>query len=173
MGPADSSVFVCPVTGRRWESRPEWVVTGKRSTFRFHVLDRTIVLCRTFGATGREEVEAYCRQLAAILDEYHRPGHPMVLMEDYGQLHDTDAGARQAYIEFHMRHQHVWSGILFYGMNPFLKLLMRLSKRMLPLQMLVDGFGGYGQALGQAFKLLEWDVEPVVLPDAGQGTTWS
>ncbi len=173
MGPADSSVFVCPVTGRRWESRPEWVVTGKRSTFRFHVLDRTIVLCRTFGATGREEVEAYCRQLAAILDEYHRPGHRMVLMEDYGQLHDTDAGARQTYIEFHMRHQHVWSGILFYGMNPFLKLLMRLSKRMLPLQMLVDVYGGYGQALGQAFKLLEWDVEPVVLPDAGQGTTWS
>jgi len=173
MGPGDSSVFVCPVTGRHWESRPEWVVTGRRSTFRFHVLDRTIVLCRTFGVTGREEVEVYNRVLGTIIEEFHQPDHPMVLLEDYGQLHDTDSGARQAYIDFHLRYQHVWRGILFYGMNPFLKLLMRLTKRMIPLRMHVDVFGGYAQALGQAFQLLEWDVEPVVLPDSGEGTAWS
>jgi len=173
MLPEESGEFLCPVTGRKWETRPEWVVSGPRSTFRFYVLDRAIVMCRTFGSTGRDEVEWYCEAVRRILEEFHVPGRPMVMMEDYSQLHETDSGGRHAYTAFHMGHQHVWKGLLFFGMNPFLKLLLRLSKRMLPVRIPVDAYGGYAQALGQAFQLLGWDIEPVSAPVPSDVSRWS
>lgn len=173
MLPEESGEFLCPVTGRRWETRPEWVVSGPRSTFRFYVLDRTIVMCRTFGSTGLEEVESYCRAVERIIGEFHVEGKPMVLLEDYSQLHETDSLGRHAYTDYHMRLQHVWKGILFFGMNPFLKLLLRLSKRLLPVRIPVDAWGGYAQALGEAFRLLGWDIEPVVAPSVANQASWS
>lgn len=173
MLPEESGEFLCPVTGRRWETRPEWVVSGPRSTFRFYVLDRTIVMCRTFGTTGLEEVQSYCRAIERILDEFHVEGKPMVLLEDYSQLHETDSLGRHAYTDYHMRLQHIWKGLLFFGMNPFLKLLLRLSKRLLPVRIPVDAWGGYAQALGEAFRLLGWDIEPVVAPVIPNHSTWT
>ena len=173
MLPEESGEFLCPVTGRRWETRPEWVVSGPRSTFRFYVLDRTIVMCRTFGSTGLEEVDSYCRTIGKILEEFHEEGKSMVLLEDYSQLHETDSLGRHAYTDYHMKLQHVWKGILFFGMNPFLKLLLRLSKRLLPVKIPVDAWGGYAQALGEAFRLLGWDIEPVVAPVVANHSTWS
>lgn len=151
----ESLDFVCPVTGRRWESRPEWVIVGPRSTYRFYVLDRRIVLCRAFGSTGREEVGWYCAAVEKIIQEYHVPGSPMVLMEDYTQLHSSDNGARQLYTSFHLRRQDIWKGVLFFGMNPFMKLLLRLSKRLYPMRMAVETFGSYAQALDRACNLLD------------------
>jgi len=169
----DTLEFVCPVTGRHWESRPEWVIAGPRSTYRFYVLERRIVMCRSFGSTGREEVGWYCAALEKILQEFHEPGIPMVLIEDYTQLHSSDNGARQLYSEFHLRRQDIWRGVLFYGMNPFLKLLMRLTKRLYPLRMTVDVCGSYAQSLSRAFQILGLPLQAASVEEQRSESTWT
>ncbi|MCB9495870.1 MAG: response regulator [Fibrobacteria bacterium] len=172
MQPGESGVFQCPVTGRQWESRPEWVVTHARSSFRFHVLDGQIVLCRTFGSTSREDVEVYIATLESIIAEFRADGRQMVLMEDYTQLHETDGEARKVYTDYHIQYQERWKGILFFGMNPFLKLLMRLSKRILPLRLTVEAWGSYAQALARAGELLGRPLEPFSVAPQESGKGW-
>jgi len=172
MLPEESGEFFCPVTGRKWESRPEWVLTATRCTFRFYVLDRSIVMCRTFGSTGAEEVELYGAALQKIVDEFHEPGHPMVLLEDYSHLHGTDRSGRNAYTGIHLDKQHLWKGILFFGVNPFLKLIIRLSKRLLPIRIPIEAYGEYAPALEQAFRLLDWSIEPMAHPESANESGW-
>jgi len=148
-------------------------VTGPRFTYRFYVLDRRIVLCRSFGSTGREEVERYCQTLQAIIREFHEPGKPLVMLEDYAQLHDTDNAARQVYVAFHLARQDIWKGVVFFGMNPLLKLFFRLGMRLYPLRMLVELQGGYAQALHRAFQMLDLPLEIKPIAGVSSTGTWS
>ena len=165
--------LVCPVTGRAYETRAEWVQGSDHHTYRVGVLDRRIVMCQSFGRSNGDDVRGYCRMMEAILREFHRPGEKLVLLEDYTHLSGTDDSARQPYVEFHLRNQDILHGILFFGLNPFLKLVMRLSRRALPLRFEVEALSSYGEALEAAFRMLGRDLD-VSLPAPSQGvSSWS
>jgi len=153
--------MVCPVTGRHYHTRPEWVLTSTHHTYRLGVLDDELIFCQSFGRTYVEDVHEYCRVVESIFQEFKKPGRKMVLLEDYTHLGATDNQTRQAYIDYHLQHQDDLHGILFYGLNPFLKLIVRLSRRILPLRMVVDAKSGYAEALETAFRMLERKLEPI------------
>jgi signal transduction histidine kinase/ActR/RegA family two-component response regulator len=119
-----------------------------------------VIFCQSFGRTYPEDVLEYCRVVEAIFQEFLRPGGKMVLLEDYTHLGATDNATRQAYIDYHLRHQDDLHGILFFGLNPFLKLIVRLSRRILPLRMVVDATSDYKEALQTAFGMLGRKLEP-------------
>jgi signal transduction histidine kinase/CheY-like chemotaxis protein len=152
--------MVCPVTGRQYHTRPEWVLTSGHHTYRLGVLDNELIFCQSFGRTYVEDVHEYCRVVESIFQEFLKPGRKMVLLEDYTHLGATDNVTRQAYIDYHLQHQDDLHGILFFGLNPFLKLIVRLSRRILPLRMVVDAKSGYAEALETAFRMLERKLEP-------------
>jgi signal transduction histidine kinase/ActR/RegA family two-component response regulator len=145
--------MVCPVTGRTYLTRPEWVGSTDHHLCRLGVMDE-VILCQSFGRSYVEDVNAYCRHVDAILEEFHRPGRKMVLIEDYTQLGATDNFSRQAYVSHHLKLQDDLHGVLFFGLNPFLKLFVRLSRRLHPLSMVVDAFPDYASALESAYRLL-------------------
>jgi signal transduction histidine kinase/ActR/RegA family two-component response regulator len=146
--------MICPVTGRQYVTRPEWVGSSDHHLHRLGVLDGELILCQSFGRSNLEDVQTYCVAVDAILQEYHRPGRKMVLIEDYTHLGATDNISRQAYISHHLKLQDDLHGVLFFGLNPFLKLIVRLSRRIFPLRMIADAFPDYASALESAFQLM-------------------
>ena len=153
-GSALPAQMTCPVTGRSYVTRPEWILSSSHHTYRLGVLDGEIILCQSFGRTCVDDVVQYCRTVEAILQEFRRPGRKMVILEDYTHLGGTDNSTRQTYINFHMGNQPDLHGILYFGLNSFLKLVVRFSRRVLPLRILVDACDDYEQALRQAIHLL-------------------
>ena len=165
--------MVCPVTGRAYETRPEWTLGSDHHTYRLGVLDRRIVMCQSFGRTNGDDVRTYCKVVEDILREFGRPGEKLVLLEDYTHLSGTENSSRQPYVEFHLRNQDALHGILFFGLNPFLKLVMRLTRRILPLRMVVDAVSNYGQALETAFRMLERKLEVASPVPPGGVVEWA
>lgn len=153
-GAAHFNEMVCPVTGHAYLTRPEWLLSSSHHTYRLGVLDDEIILCQSFGRTCVDDVVQYCKVIDAILLEFRQPGRKMALLEDYTHLGATDNATRQTYINFHLSHQDDLHGIFFFGLNPFLKLFVRLSRRILPLRMRVDGCDDYQDALRQAFQMI-------------------
>ncbi|HQF54676.1 MAG TPA: ATP-binding protein [Fibrobacteria bacterium] len=164
--------MLCPVTGHAYLTRPEWLLSSSHHTYRLGVLDNEIILCQSFGRTCVDDLIQYCKVVDSILLEFRQPGRKMVLLEDYTQLGATDNATRQTYINFHLAHQDDLHGILFFGLNPFLKLFVRLSRRILPLRMRVDGCDDYLDALRQAFQMLgrPFHSRPAVRDDGAM--TW-
>ncbi len=163
------SDMICPVTGKQYVMRPEWVGSSDHHTYRLGVMDNEVILCQSLGNFYLEDVHNYCRQVDSILEEFHRPGRKMVLIEDYTQLGVTDNISRQAYISHHLKLQDDLHGVLFFGLNPFLKLIVRLSRRVLPLRRVTDSFPDYATALETAFHLLGRKLE-VAAPTPGVET---
>ena len=151
---AHFSEMICPVTGHAYVTRPEWLLTSNHHTYRLGVLDSEIILCQSFGRTYVEDVVQYCKTIEAILLEFRRPGRKMVMLEDYTHLGATDNTTRQAYVGFHLNRQDDFHGLLFFGLNPFLKLFVRLSRRILPLRFSVEACDDYADALRTAFQML-------------------
>jgi signal transduction histidine kinase/CheY-like chemotaxis protein len=148
------SKMTCPVTGRAYVTRPEWILSSSHHTYRLGVLDGEIILCQSFGRTYVDDVLQYCKVVEAILLEFRKPGRKMVVLEDYTHLGNTDNATRQTYINFHLGNQQDLHGILYFGLNSFLKLIVRFSRRVLPLRILVDACDNYEIALRQAFQML-------------------
>ena len=148
------SKMTCPVTGRAYVTRPEWILSSSHHTYRLGVLDGEIILCQSFGRTYVDDVQQYCKVVEAILLEFRKPGRKMVVLEDYTHLGNTDNATRQTYINFHLGNQQDLHGILFFGLNAFLKLIVRFSRRVLPLRILVDACDSYEDGLRHAFQLL-------------------
>ncbi|MBK8803426.1 MAG: response regulator [Fibrobacteres bacterium] len=150
----DPTEMVCPVTGKRYLTRPEWFLSSNHHSYRIGVLEGEIILCQSFGRTYVEDVVKYCSTIEAILGEFMQPGRKMVLLEDYTHLSASDNATRQTYIDFHTQHQDDLHGIFFFGLNPFLKLFVRLSRRILPLRFRVEAFNDYHETLAAAYQHL-------------------
>jgi len=146
--------MICPLTGRAYETRPEWTLTSSHHTYRIGVLDGEIIQCQSFGRTYVDDVMSYCKVIESILREFRKPGRKMVMLEDYTQLGGSDNTVRQTYVNFHLAHQEEMHGILFFGLNPFLKLFVRLSQRIFPVRIPVLACDNYEDALHRAFTLL-------------------
>lgn len=151
---AHFSEMICPITGHSFVTRPEWIMASSHHTYRLGVLDGEIILCQSFGRTYVDDVLGYCKIIESILAEFHKPGRKMVVIEDYTHLGATDNATRQTYINFHLANQQDLHGILFFGLNAFLKLIVRFSRRILPLRIVVDACEDYEHALRQAFHML-------------------
>jgi len=159
--------MICPVTGHSYLTRPEWTLTSSHHTYRIGVLDGEIILCQSFGRTYVDDVMQYCKVIESILLEFRKPGRKMVMLEDYTQLGVSDNATRQTYVNFHLAHQDDMHGLLFFGLNPFLKLLVRLSQRMLPVRIPVHACDSYDDALQRAFGFLGRTLQrrPVLVPE--------
>lgn len=167
------SDMVCPVTGRRYETRPEWVGSSDHHIRRLGVLDDEVILCQSFGRSYLEDIRTYCQAVDAILREFRRPGRKMVLIEDYTQLGATDNICRQEYIAHHLKLQDDLQGILFFGLNPFMKLIVRLSRRLLPLRIVVEPVPDYASAVEIAFGLLGRKLDVAESAPVQGDQTWT
>ena len=166
------SEMTCPVTGHSYVTRPEWVLSSSHHTYRLGVLDGEIILCQSFGRTYVADVIQYCKTVEAILQEFRRPGRKMVVLEDYTQLGASDNTTRQTYVNFHISHQDDLHALLFFGLNPFLKLFVRLSRRILPVRIMVDSCDDYEDALRHAFRLLGRPLLRNSAPATEGGALW-
>jgi signal transduction histidine kinase len=167
------SKMTCPITGRSYVTRPEWILSSSHHTYRLGVLDGEIILCQSFGRTCVDDVLQYCKVIEAILLEFRKPGRKMVVLEDYTHLGATDNATRQTYINFHMGHQQDLHGIFYFGLNSFLKLIVRFSRRILPLRILVGACDNYEDALRQAFQLLGRPFHRKTAATVEGATHWS
>ncbi|HNY31396.1 MAG TPA: ATP-binding protein [Fibrobacteria bacterium] len=168
----DPTEMVCPVTGKRYLTRPEWFLSSNHHSYRIGVLDGEIILCQSFGRTYVEDVVRYCSTIEAILGEFLRPGRKMVLLEDYTHLTASDNATRQTYIDFHLQHQDDLHGIFFFGLNPFLKLFVRLSRRLLPLRFQVEAFNDYRETLLAACSRLGLALPLEAAESGGSRKVW-
>jgi len=146
---------VCPVTGLRITSRPEWTNVSLSSDYRttVSVLGGSILLEQVSGYASLEATENGLKLTSEVETEAIAKGRPYVHIEDFTNLRGNSLEARKCYIN-HMKKREQLLGLIFYGAPPILKLSIKLGKRLNIVKFDVKIVNDYSEAVNLALKML-------------------
>jgi len=118
---------ICPITGRKFMSHPEWRVDALRYGTRVEILSEQIVIERARGTYRGDEVQVCMGIIDKVMDRM--PG-PVVLVEDFTNVVGVDHRARRLYEQGVLARADRLRGVVFVGLKPMFRLFLRLARRM-------------------------------------------
>ncbi|UCF90111.1 MAG: hypothetical protein JSW39_17660 [Desulfobacterales bacterium] len=154
MAPSDirkvnvTSGRVCPVTGWPLFSKPEWreVRFGKSCQVTYDLIGRHILHITTSGYSTFPELEQALNFENSIRESFFPEGILYARIEDWSNLEGASREARELYTR-HIKNQKQLLGLIFYGLNTFLKLAVRIGKRLHRLDLRVEVAANYKDAI--------------------------
>jgi signal transduction histidine kinase len=120
----------CPVTGRILWTRPEWNHSNDHYMLRIGTMDGRTFVARAHGRVNLDDTNAYCRRIEAVLSEFHQPGRPLFILEEYSRLGKVENLSRDRYSEFYATKQDCIGALVFAGLHPLIRLYVKLSQRL-------------------------------------------
>ena len=109
----------------------EWTYISKDKSYKaiFSLLGDNIIVRKVWGSTCLEDSKEAMKILENIADNYIEKNNKYIYIEDYSEHVRTTPEAKQFYINY-MRTNKRLKELLFFGVNPFLGIVIKLAKRL-------------------------------------------
>ena len=122
---------ICRVTGLAIFQRPEWskIKVGKKYWADYSLVGNRILLSQPSGYANLESNQGALSLKDKVAAEIGRGDGTYIQIENYSKLEGASSEARQYFIN-HVKNNPRLAGLIFYGVSPLLRMIIKLGKRL-------------------------------------------
>ncbi|MCG8568761.1 MAG: response regulator [Spirochaetes bacterium] len=161
----------CPVSGLPIAHQQEWIYEDKdKYKALFILLDEKILIRKVWGSTTLKDSKESIHLLEKIVNKNIPQDVKYVYIEDFSDHERTTQDARQYYIDYHKKNQRI-KKLIFFGVNPFLKLTIKLGKRLNISPFSVELVKDYQAAINLAKETIMSEEKKIEEPEYSEHST--
>ncbi len=146
--------LICPATGLRVFTRPEWINKKVRDSFtaNFYVISNSIIYSRPEGKADLEGVEKSLELNNEVVEYVSQFNENYLQIEDYADLKSSSQAARR-YFTYRMKASRVIRALIFCNLSPPLAMAVKIGRQFIGSSRPVKIARSYAEGIGQALEL--------------------